>query len=185
VKTVRVVRDKATQLGKGFAYVSFMDHECVDHVIAADADQLKFAKRILRVQRCKTTPSSKAGTSSRTAASPGKAPRPLPETGVKGKRPQPATARVVEIPRGDPKLGERLAGLDKDARKAAKSADQDRIARRLAKKKARAVMQKGVGALDLERGKRERKRTQNPGKGSSTKPRMKSDRAIAKRNVKK
>lgn len=34
VQSVRIVRDKATQLGKGFAYVKFLDPICVDEVIA-------------------------------------------------------------------------------------------------------------------------------------------------------
>ncbi|KZT51889.1 hypothetical protein CALCODRAFT_111384 [Calocera cornea HHB12733] len=176
VKTVRVIRDKATQMGKGFAYVSFVDRECVDHVLAADAEQRKFAKRTLRVQRCKVAPSTKAASI--------KAAHPSPEKGEKSSKRQPKPASV-EVPKGDPLLGERLAGLDKDARKAAKAADQDRLARRLAKKKARAQLQKGAGATDLERGKRERKHVKNHGKGSATKPRMKSERALAKRNLKK
>ncbi|KZO90097.1 hypothetical protein CALVIDRAFT_507275 [Calocera viscosa TUFC12733] len=176
VKTVRVVRDKATQLGKGFAYVSVADRECVDHILAADAEQLKFAKRTLRVQRCKVAPSTKS--------TPVKGPRPSSEKGEKTHK-QKSDRTPVEVPRGDPSLGERLAGLDKEARKAAKATDQDRLARRLAKKKARAALQKGPGAADLDRGKRERKPVKNHGKGTATKPRMRSDRAIAKRNQKK
>ncbi|WFD26581.1 Nucleolar protein 12 [Malassezia nana] len=34
VESVRIVRDKATQLGKGFAYVKFIDTLCVDEIMA-------------------------------------------------------------------------------------------------------------------------------------------------------
>lgn len=34
VESVRIVRDKATQLGKGFAYVKFIDTLCVDEIVA-------------------------------------------------------------------------------------------------------------------------------------------------------
>lgn len=40
VQSVRIVRDRATQLGKGFAYVKFLDPMCVDEVIAlAEAEE--------------------------------------------------------------------------------------------------------------------------------------------------
>ncbi|THH16527.1 hypothetical protein EW146_g4122 [Bondarzewia mesenterica] len=54
VTMVRIVRDKDTQLGKGFAYVQFADRECVDEILALEEGKLKFAKRKLRVQRCKS-----------------------------------------------------------------------------------------------------------------------------------
>lgn len=86
VKSVRIVRDRATQMGKGFAYVRFVDEASVDEVMALwEADQariaaaeaahrkagavgsdgrsrpsvkttVKFMKRKLRLARCKTTP---------------------------------------------------------------------------------------------------------------------------------
>ncbi|WFD00484.1 Nucleolar protein 12 [Malassezia yamatoensis] len=34
VQSVRIIRDKATQLGKGFAYVKFLDVGCVDELLA-------------------------------------------------------------------------------------------------------------------------------------------------------
>ncbi|KAG6840792.1 hypothetical protein H0H93_004470, partial [Arthromyces matolae] len=48
VTRVRIVRDKDTQLGKGFGYVQFRDHESVDEVLAMEPTKLKFAKRKLR-----------------------------------------------------------------------------------------------------------------------------------------
>lgn len=34
VRSIRIVRDRATQMGKGFAYVRFIDTACVDEVLA-------------------------------------------------------------------------------------------------------------------------------------------------------
>ncbi|SJL12643.1 uncharacterized protein ARMOST_16072 [Armillaria ostoyae] len=45
VTRVRIVRDKESQLGKGFAYVQFADRQCVDEVLALEEAKLKFAKR--------------------------------------------------------------------------------------------------------------------------------------------
>lgn len=74
-----------------------------------DSSKLKFAKRKLRVQRCKSMPKARS-----------------PPTDI--------------VPHGDPSLGAKLAPLSKDERKKIKSSDVDRIARRLAKKKARMAL---------------------------------------------
>ncbi|KAJ7752706.1 hypothetical protein B0H14DRAFT_3512868 [Mycena olivaceomarginata] len=97
VQTVRLIRDRETQLGKGFGYISFVDRECVDEILALGKTdegkkKLKFAKRTV-AGAALSRPKSK---SSYTSAPP---------------------------VRGDPTLGARLAHLDKDARKAAKKAD--------------------------------------------------------------
>ncbi|KAL1744989.1 hypothetical protein HDZ31DRAFT_82256 [Schizophyllum fasciatum] len=110
VARVRIVRDPATGVGKGFAYVQFVDRTPVDELLALPAGALKFAKRKLRVQRCKTVPGAPKAQAPRTP---------------------------VVVPSGDPTLGSRLAGLPKDARKAAKAADAARVARRAAKKAAK------------------------------------------------
>ncbi|KAF8967173.1 hypothetical protein BDZ97DRAFT_1656759, partial [Flammula alnicola] len=130
VTRVRIVRDKDSQLGKGFAYVQFVDRECVDELLALTEDKLKFAKRKLRVQRCKTAPGTKQVITQRKEKGP-----------------------AVVIPKGDPALGERLAGLPKDERKQLKSTDADRVARRLAKKKARMSMAPRVGKSNPSKGK--------------------------------
>ncbi|KAH9480621.1 Nucleolar protein 12 [Psilocybe cubensis] len=133
VTGVRIVRDKDSQLGKGFAYVQFADRECVDEILALEETKLKFAKRKLRVQRCKIggkqAPQSKAF----------------------------STATAIEIPKGDPRLGERLHGLPKEERKQLKSSDADRVARRLAKKKARNAMKPSVGKMAKRKGGKDRK----------------------------
>ncbi|KAF4617160.1 hypothetical protein D9613_005949 [Agrocybe pediades] len=126
VTRVRIVRDKDTQLGKGFAYVQFADRECVDELLALEEDKLKFAKRKLRVQRCKTVPGAKEVVNQKQKKSRGP---PVP----------------IVVPKGDPRLGEKLAGLPKEERKQLKSTDADRVARRLAKKKARMAMKPDVG----------------------------------------
>ena len=97
---------------------------------------------------------------------------------------------TIEIPKGDSSLGEKLAGLSKDVRKQLKATDADRVARRLAKKKARHALEKaGVsGPSDKKIRQRERKkgtqRTVNTGRKES-KGRVRSDKSMAKRNMKK
>ena len=96
--------------------------------MALEETKLKFAKRKLRVQRCKTLPGSKLAVT----------------TTPKSKKQTPT---AIVIPKGDPSLGEKLAGLSKDERKQHKSTDADRVARRLAKKKARMALAPGVGIV--------------------------------------
>ncbi|KAK7057788.1 RRM domain-containing protein [Favolaschia claudopus] len=127
VQNVRLIRDRETQLGKGFGYIRFLDRECVDEVLALTKTdegkkKLRFAKRTLRVQRCRASASSsspvKSDTKSTGKTTPSKSSYP----------PTPAA-------KGDPALGARIAHLDKDARKAAKKADRERVLRRAEKKK--------------------------------------------------
>lgn len=91
VQSVRIVRDAATQLGKGIAYVKFHDEICVDELMAVwEADEaflaarkpgsrskedglredgsrkeftrtIKLNKRALRLARCKTAPGAHGG----------------------------------------------------------------------------------------------------------------------------
>ncbi|KIJ64663.1 hypothetical protein HYDPIDRAFT_90009, partial [Hydnomerulius pinastri MD-312] len=174
VTRVRMIRDKDTQLGKGFAYVQFADRTCVDEILALDQGKLKFAKRKLRVQRCKTTP----GASAVKGTSPVKTPQ------ATGRTPVPV------VPKGDPSLGEKLASLSKEERKQAKAADADRLARRMAKKKARiALAKQGVSVQGKER---ERVRKTGLAKKAGAAPpkkaskgRVRSEKSIAKRNLKK
>ncbi|KAF8625973.1 hypothetical protein AX17_006697 [Amanita inopinata Kibby_2008] len=224
VTRVRIVRDRDTQLGKGFAYVQFADRECVDEILAIETGKLVFAKRKLRVQRCKTVPgstvptrhlttkgnakaspssllSSSAHTQSRHSQTERKSVRDQSNKHSTINRTTPSSSssssRIV-VPKGDPKLGEKLAHLSKQERKQAKAADADRIARRLAKKKARMAM----GSKDRDQalpttdkndgggreGKRVRVRKDRAGVGKSVggkKTRMKSEKSLAKLNTKK
>ncbi|KAH7885522.1 hypothetical protein F5I97DRAFT_1937698 [Phlebopus sp. FC_14] len=172
VTRVRMIRDKDTQLGKGFAYVQFADRTCVDEILALEPGKLKFAKRKLRVQRCKTMP----GASAVKTTSPTKPQRTS----------QPS---VPAIPKGDPSLGEKLAGLSKEERKQAKAVDADRLARRMAKKKARmALANKGVPVQGKDRERVRKKSAAARKHGNSAPPRktrVRSEKSIAKRNMKK
>lgn len=175
-----------------------------------EQDKLKFAKRKLRVQRCKVLPSmrpalgkdasSSTAASSRTSGaqfSPharskedGISRRPVGKTGA-------APAAPITVPKGDPTLGKKLAGLSKDERKAAKATDADRVARRLAKKKARAALERAgapeaTGKPDLKL--RMRKKAGGAGKGAAAtrntgrkegKVRVRSERAVERKNMKK
>ena len=144
--------------------------------------KLKFAKRKLRLQRCKTLPGR---SSNKRSVVPGDSTSP-PTPRARG---PPVPIPIPAIPKGDPSLGGKLAHLSKDKRKEIKSADADRVARRLAKKKARNALEKqGVKALRKDR-ERVRKSTA-VGKGSTTrkvvgKMRIRSEKSMAKRNLKK
>lgn len=150
------------------------DRTCVDELLALEETKLKFAKRKLRVQRCKTLPGSK-----------------FPAT-TTPKSEKPAPAAIV-VPKGDPLLGEKLAGLSKDERKQLKSTDVDRVARRLAKKKARMGLAPGVGIVKSQGKDRERvrkiigqRKTLGGGeKDRKSRGRIRSAESVAKKNTKK
>ncbi|KAJ3804410.1 hypothetical protein EV368DRAFT_89302 [Lentinula lateritia] len=205
---VRIIRDKDTQLGKGFAYVQFADRDCVDEILAAalEPGKLKFAKRKLRVERCKTIPggSFKVKVKSTPITSSSRPNNPNRPANSKTNLSTPSTSLAsVSIPKGDPTLGAKLAHLSKEDRKSAKAGDAERMARRLAKKKSRMAMavgrKAGTGGVKVrgkERG-RERKlrsggdargqKGKGHGAGSGTKNKGKaiSTRALEQRNMKK
>ncbi|KAH0585782.1 hypothetical protein H2248_007075 [Termitomyces sp. 'cryptogamus'] len=182
VVRVRIVRDKDTQLGKGFAYVQFIDHACVDEVVALEPIKLKFAKRKLRVQRCRTLPGSSVSTRQVTASKPKDKATSNASTAAKRSTP-------IVVPKGDPSLGEKLAHLSKDARKQYKSSDADRVARRLAKKKARM----GMSGIKIQGKEKVRERVRK-GAGEAAKKkintgtkkgRVRSEKSLMRRNGKK
>ena len=94
------------------------------------------------------------------------------------------TAKAV--PKGNPNLGAQLAHLSKAERKAAKAVDPERVARRLAKKKARNALHVPEQGKDRVR---VRKNTaEHKGAGAPTrrkKSRVRSERSVEKRNTKK
>ena len=162
----------------------------MDEILALEEASLKFAKRKLRVQRCKTLPGAPklaplfAMQKSAAAAHNTSASTPHQKS---LSQPRPA---AVPVPKGDPALGTKIAGLSKEERKKVKATDADRVARRLAKKKAKALADKGVKARDTTKERtRERKRpTDKKGSApekSKSKKRVRSDKAISKLNTKK
>jgi nucleolar protein 12 len=153
VTGVRIVRDAATQLGKGFGYIHFkvstifrssreimtltwQDRESVEELLAMDEKKFRFAKRPLRVQACKTLPYGARTTPAQNDAQ---------KTRTKHKGP---------MPKGNPKLGDAIKDLSKEERKIYKSTDAERQARRLAKKKLKAGFDqdKNTGAVKLDTG---------------------------------
>ncbi|TCD70865.1 hypothetical protein EIP91_001173 [Steccherinum ochraceum] len=185
VKRVRIIRDKDTLLGKGFGYVQFVDRECVDEILSMEESRLKFAKRKLRVQRCKTLPGAKTKITTTPAAS---------KAGPSASRQHPPSSRPIRpvvigpTPKGDPTLGTKISHLSKEERKNVKKGDADRVARRLAKKAAKSKMtlvEKGVKAKVSDR-ERTRKRPKDHQKaGEKPKRRVRSEKAISKLNGKK
>lgn len=151
--------------------------------MALEQTRLKFAKRKLRVQRCKPKPSA--------AASAAKS-KPTPVS-TAGKKILDPSHFVSSAPKRAPaeheKRAAELANLPKDERKAAKAADADRLARRMEKKKKRhalgaGVAEKGHGGKGLL-GKRKPAAKDAPGAKKAKAPRMRSEKAVAKRNAKK
>ncbi|KIK92427.1 hypothetical protein PAXRUDRAFT_574588 [Paxillus rubicundulus Ve08.2h10] len=174
VTRVRMIRDRDTQLGKGFAYVQFADRTCVDEILALEPGKLKFAKRKLRVQRCKTISSTSAVTDT-SSSEPARIPDRAP---------------VPDVPKGDPSLGEKLANLSKEQRKQAKAANADRVARRMAKKTARMALAKQGVPMQGKQRERVRKTTGAKKIGGAppkngTRGRVRSEKSIAQRNTKK
>ncbi|KAH9168712.1 hypothetical protein EDB89DRAFT_2202330 [Lactarius sanguifluus] len=181
VTRVRIVRDKDTLLGKGIAYVQFADRECVDEILALEPGKLKFAKRKLRVERCKTLPGILGRPSSGVTTATTSTTLPSRGTHSQSSRPTPTA-----VPKGNPNLGMQLAHLSKTERKAAKAVDPERVARRLAKKKARNALQ--VPEQGKDRVRVRKNTTEHKGIGAPArrkKSRVRSERSVEKRNTKK
>jgi nucleolar protein 12 len=109
-----------------------------------DPVKLKFAKRKLRVTRCKATG--------------GKSPSSPKKPGAHGGTisSEMTTSRKAERPtlpklKGDPKLGERLKDMSKEERREAKKQDTNRLARRMEKKKTRISLEKSLKKPERER----------------------------------
>lgn len=146
----------------------------MDEVLALEPDKLKFAKRKLRVQRCKNIQSGSV--SLNTAAS--------------GPPQKPVNLSTPVVPKGDPSLGEKLIHMSKEERKKAKAADADRRARRIAKKKARmSLAEQGVSPKGKNKERVRKPAAVRKEGGSSSrktnKGRIRSEKSVAKRNAKK
>ena len=176
----------------------------MDEVLALEQDKIKFAKRKLRVQRCKAiTPAS---TSSRkktekgipvSSSSPQKSKVAIGGTITNPRSSGPTFIRTPapgSIPKGDPNLGKQLEHLSKEDRKKEKAANADRVARRLAKKQVKTAMVKESSKFGGDGGGKERARVRKKGGGpggplsgktKAKKSRVRSDASLAKRNMKK
>ncbi|CAE6468320.1 unnamed protein product [Rhizoctonia solani] len=193
VKSVRIVRDKDTQLGKGFGYVQFIDRASVDEVLALEPGTIKLAKRKLRVQRCKTVPGvSLPKTKASSLGDKVKDPKKTSK-GDSSQKPDRQKARTntsrPSVPRVDPDLGERIRSLSKEDRKSVKATNADRVARRLAKKKAKVVSERGARKASNSKasilgGRPGGPKSKKPKPGKSGK-RERSDKSLLKKNVKK
>ncbi|CAE6442386.1 unnamed protein product [Rhizoctonia solani] len=197
VKSVRIIRDKDTQLGKGFGYVQFVDRASVDEILAMEPGTIKLAKRKLRIQRCKTVPGvSLQKPKAAAAAARGDKAKDSKKASEGDPSPKPdrQKAKTIKsapvIPRADPALGERIRSLSKDERKSVKASDADRVARRLAKKKAKVVSERGArketskSKASILGGRPNGPKSRKPKPGKSGK-RERSDKALMKKNVKK
>jgi len=158
------------------------DRECVDEILALEPDKLKFAKRKLRVERCKTLPRSLNSLGKPTTIST------MPPSRVT-QLPSSTKPTPKAVPKGNPDLGTRLAHLSKAERKAAKAVDPERVARRLAKKKARNALHVPEQRKDQKDRTRVRKnKAEHRGSDAPTRPkksRVRSEKSIEKRNIKK
>ena len=125
------------------------------------------------MQRCKVIT---AKTASSSASSSQANPEP------RGTRPR---FNLPPIPKGDPSLGEKIAGLSKEDRKQVKADDKDRVARRMAKKKARMAMGPPGDPKKRDRERKSVSKKKGFEKPTAKKPRERSDKSIMKRNMKK
>ncbi|KAH8835555.1 hypothetical protein DL96DRAFT_1731303 [Flagelloscypha sp. PMI_526] len=129
VKNVRIIRDRATQLGKGIGYVELNSTHTLDLLLSlhrASPFKFKIGGRKLRLERCKkdagpktqpVAPIYPSGQQERTASTSNGHSRPRPSA-------HEQAARAVQ-----------LSHLSKEDRKLAKKADRDREARRADKKR--------------------------------------------------
>lgn len=152
----------------------------MEEILAMDAKQIKFAKRTLRVQPCKTIPTANTlqNTIKKVAAGSGGGGA---SSGKKDKTKRPYVRSGV-IPKGDPLLGEKLKDLSKEERKTIKSSDADRQARRLAKKKTKMSLEKdkAKGAVKLTLTRSEREKTSASKKPKAKKGKKRAPSAVAK-----
>ena len=175
----------------------------MDEILALEQEKIKFAKRKLRVQRCKAATSAstpgKNKTQKRTTASSSSPRKGKTATGGTIANPRSSGSASIRvpasrsIPKGDPNLGKQLEHLSKEQRKQEKAANAERVARRLAKKQVKAAMTKEKSKFRMDGKGKERARVRRKGEGSgassagkkATKPRVRSEANLAKRNMKK
>lgn len=157
------------------------DRESVEEILAMDAKQIKFAKRTLRVQPCKTIPTANTLQNTIKKVAAGSGGGGGASSGKKDKTKRPFVRPGV-IPKGNPLLGEKLKDLSKEERKTIKSSDADRQARRLAKKKAKMSLEKdkAKGAVKLTLTRSEKEKTSASKKPKAKKGKKRAPSAVAK-----
>jgi nucleolar protein 12 len=110
--------------------------ECVDELLALEPAKLKLSSRKLRLERCQSSVKAKAIKQKESSSQKGDG----DVKRQKAKRTPSSTtsANVAATSSADAaKFAEELAKLPKEQRKAIKANDEKRLARRLAKKKAK------------------------------------------------
>jgi nucleolar protein 12 len=156
------------------------DRECVDEVLALEQDKVKFAKRKLRLQRCKTLPANINSKSLKTQ------PAPASRAPSNDRNRRKATSiSIPVVPKGDPTLGKKLEHLSKDERKQRKAEDSDRVARRLAKKKVKAAIVKAEAKSQVRERARRRSDPKKVAAAQKPKRRIRSEANLRNRNAKK
>lgn len=126
----------------------------MDEVLALKSDKLKYAKRYLRVEQCKTLPSALGGrddakAKAAAAAAAASKTSKAPGAGKQGRSDsKPIKKPIVPAVLGDPTLGSKIAAMSKEDRKAFKSSDPTRLARRAAKKQSAKLKEATAGKRD-------------------------------------
>ena len=178
----------------------------MDEILALEQGKVKFAKRKLRIQRCKATTLATTPSKKKTERGvPASSSPQRSKTTIGGTITNPRFSGSTPIrqpvqgsvPKGDPNLGKKLEHLSKEERKREKATNADRVARRLAKKQVKAAMTKGSLKSGGDGRSKERVRARKKGGGSGApggpssgktkvkKSRVRSEANLAKRNIKK
>ncbi|RYE96211.1 MAG: hypothetical protein EOO41_04835, partial [Methanobacteriota archaeon] len=123
IEGVRIVRDKATNKGKGFAYVLFAERTHVADALALAAPKME--GRVLRITRCTVDGSAPTADNTKRSATKGAAPRPAHmgargDDDMKGKK--KGGAKKGGAKRGGDKKGDRKPRAAGVAKKHAGSA---------------------------------------------------------------
>ncbi|KAI7958154.1 hypothetical protein MJO29_006371 [Puccinia striiformis f. sp. tritici] len=150
VERVRVIRDKATSLTKGFAYVLLRTQDAVEEMLALPEGSFKIGKRKVRLQKYLSTGQSSALKRTRESTSTNSKqdkksklnhqtdPNSSSKTGTQKpkthNKPRIDLSKEISTDYKGPDQSKELATMDKDQRKRIKSANQLRVERRMLKK---------------------------------------------------
>ena len=175
------------------------DRECVDEMLALDSVRVKLSKRKLRLERCKTSAAKAAAVykAAKEAAQTARKDKMIAERKALNrgifdskKLPNIPFVKLNQAPRPD--IGDQLKDLSKDERKNLKSADDERLARRLNKKNSKRQeikIEKQKEILDRRiksaGGSSYKSRVDPAKEGMKRSKRMRSDNAVFAKNKKK